>query len=184
MADSNITKRALATALKQLMKEMPFEKITISDICEKCDMNRKSFYYHFKDKYDLTNWIFDTEFLAVVVKKEYKNRWDKIDDICRYFYENHSFYSKVLNVTGQNSLADHMRELFIPVIYDIFQEESVSVRMRNFQIAFFSDALVMAFQRWLTDKNPLPPEEFIEQSQLCLELIQTKLKELEKDKRL
>lgn len=184
MADSNITKRALAAALKALMKEMPFEKITISDICEKCNMNRKSFYYHFKDKYDLVNWIFDTEFLAVAVKKEYINRWDKINDLCQYFYANHNFYSKVLNVTGQNSLSDHMKELFIPVIFDAFQEEAVSPKMRNFQIAFFSDALTLAFQRWLTDKNPLSAEEFVEQSQLCLEMIQMKLQELERDKRL
>ena len=53
MADSNITKKALAAALKELMEEMPFEKIGIGDICERCGMHRKSFYYHFKDKYDL-----------------------------------------------------------------------------------------------------------------------------------
>ena len=53
MADSNITKKALASALKELMETVPFSKISIGDICEKCDMNRKSFYYHFKDKYDL-----------------------------------------------------------------------------------------------------------------------------------
>ena len=45
-------------ALKGLMAEMPFEKINVSQICERCGMNRKSFYYHFKDKYDLVNWIF------------------------------------------------------------------------------------------------------------------------------
>ena len=49
MADSNITKRALASALKELMESTPFTKITVSDICAKCNMNRKSFYYHFKD---------------------------------------------------------------------------------------------------------------------------------------
>ena len=38
MADSNMTKRALAAALKELMGEMPFAKITVADICEKCDM--------------------------------------------------------------------------------------------------------------------------------------------------
>ena len=27
-------------------------------------MNRKSFYYHFKDKFDLVNWIFDVEYLS------------------------------------------------------------------------------------------------------------------------
>ncbi len=50
MTDSNITKKALAAALKDLMKTTSFEKISIQDICEKCHMNRKSFYYHFKDK--------------------------------------------------------------------------------------------------------------------------------------
>ena len=46
MADSNITKNALANALKSLLEEMPFQKISVSDICARCDMNRKSFYYH------------------------------------------------------------------------------------------------------------------------------------------
>lgn len=66
MADSNITKRALATSLKELMAEQPFDKINVAQICERCNMNRKSFYYHFKDKYDLVNWIFDTEFLELL----------------------------------------------------------------------------------------------------------------------
>ena len=58
MADSNVTKRALAEGLKQLMERRPFAKISVGDICESCNMNRKSFYYHFRDKYDLVNWIF------------------------------------------------------------------------------------------------------------------------------
>ena len=39
MADSGITKKALAEALKQLMEEMPFAKISVADICEKCEGN-------------------------------------------------------------------------------------------------------------------------------------------------
>lgn len=49
MADSYITKRALATSLRELMQEQPFDKISVSQICDGCGMNRKSFYYHFKD---------------------------------------------------------------------------------------------------------------------------------------
>lgn len=36
MADSNITKHALAAALRDLMAEMPFEKINVAQICERC----------------------------------------------------------------------------------------------------------------------------------------------------
>lgn len=57
---------ALATAMKQLMAKEPFSKISVGDICQVCQMNRKSFYYHFRDKYDLVNWIFQTEFLTAV----------------------------------------------------------------------------------------------------------------------
>ena len=32
MADSNITKRALAAALKEVMEQKPFAKINVSDI--------------------------------------------------------------------------------------------------------------------------------------------------------
>ena len=49
MADSNLTKRAFASALKAIMSEKPFEKISVGDICERCDMNRKSFHNHFRD---------------------------------------------------------------------------------------------------------------------------------------
>ena len=58
MADSNIAKNALAASMKKLMSKNPFSKISVGDICEDCGMNRKSFYYHFRDKYDLVNWIF------------------------------------------------------------------------------------------------------------------------------
>ena len=50
MADSNSTKSALADAMKKLMVRKSFAKISISDLCEECGLNRKSFYYHFKDK--------------------------------------------------------------------------------------------------------------------------------------
>ena len=104
MADSNITKHALATALRELMTELPFEKINVAHICERCGMNCKSFYYHFKDKYDLVNWIFDTEIIFLVrdedLETSYEKHWEFIEKICFYFYENHAFYRKALQIQG------------------------------------------------------------------------------------
>ena len=76
MPDSNITKKALAQSLKELMAKRPFSKIGVADICENCGMSRKSFYYHFKDKYDLVHWIFDVEFLQSIRGKEQESSWE------------------------------------------------------------------------------------------------------------
>ena len=53
---SQTTKRALEASLKNLLLKKPLTKITINDIAEDCEINRMTFYYHFKDIYDLVEW--------------------------------------------------------------------------------------------------------------------------------
>ena len=53
---SQITKRALEASLKNLLLKKPLNKITVNDITEDCGINRMTFYYHFKDIYDLVEW--------------------------------------------------------------------------------------------------------------------------------
>lgn len=47
------TKKALAASLKKFLAEKPLSKVTVTDITEDCEVNRQTFYYHFKDIYDL-----------------------------------------------------------------------------------------------------------------------------------
>ena len=54
---------------KDLLKEKPFNKITVNDIANKCDINRQTFYYHFKDIYDLLEWIFANEVVEKIEKE-------------------------------------------------------------------------------------------------------------------
>lgn len=171
MADSNITKKALASALKILMQQKPFDKISVGDICEQCDMNRKSFYYHFRDKYDLVNWIFDTEFITASAKNQCIEPWEWYTNICKYFYENKSFYRKALKITGQNSFCDHFRETLFAVISNRFEEITGYKNVHQFQCSFFTDAIVMAVQRWLIEDTEMSDVEFIEQTRQCVELV-------------
>ena len=165
MADSNITKRALASALKELMREQPFAKISISDICDRCDMNRKSFYYHFKDKYDLFNWCFDTEFIECVNpsagQSEMDERWELLERACAYFYENREIYRNALKVKGQNCFSDHLREFCFPILKARITELAGTELADDFAANFFADAALCAIARWLMDRECTPPEEFV-----------------------
>lgn len=51
------TKQALKDSLLELLKEKPISKVTVSAICEKADINRSSFYLHYRDAYDLMERI-------------------------------------------------------------------------------------------------------------------------------
>ncbi|MCD7750172.1 MAG: TetR/AcrR family transcriptional regulator C-terminal domain-containing protein [Lachnospiraceae bacterium] len=161
MADSNITKKALAQALRELMDETPFEKINVAQICEKCGMNRKSFYYHFKDKYDLVNWIFDTDFIKLMSDRTPDDEWDFIEHLCRYFYDNRSFYRRALMVRGQNSFSEHFREFIYSLLKDRMQAVSGRDDIHPMCIDFMTDAFECALMRWLTDKSRMPADQFI-----------------------
>lgn len=165
MADSNITKRALATALRELMEEVPFDKIQVAHICERCAMNRKSFYYHFKDKYDLVNWIFDTEIIPFIRRncdaQQYDQRVELLLEICRYFYENRSFYRKALKIQGQNSFSEHFREYIRPILKLRLTRLIGDTAYDEFTLNFLADAVVCSLERWLLDKNCMPPEQMV-----------------------
>lgn len=164
MATSKITKQALSTALKELMEEIPFDKIHIADICNRCGMNRKSFYYHFKDKYDLLNWIFDTEFSSFTKDlsqaEELNDHIDALQNIFNYFYENRDFYRMALQTEGQNSFPEHFKEFVTPVL-----KQQIEYLFGNsddeFTLHFFTDAAIGTMERWLLDKNCMPPDEFL-----------------------
>lgn len=165
MADSNITKKALSSAFKRLLEEKPFAKISVGDICEKCEMNRKSFYYHFQDKYDLVNWIFDTEFLSSA--SESVTGQDLLNSLCIYFYENRIFYRRVFSVEGQNSFADYFREIIISVLKNYLHGISGAANP-DFFVEFYADAFVCSFKKWLLAENCAPAQEYAAGLKSCI----------------
>jgi len=163
MADANITKKALADSLKKLMKEKPFEKISVIDICEGCGMNRKSFYYHFKDKYDLVNWIFYTDFIFTVSGQHFDSGWDLLTATVEMFNRDRSFYRCALEIEGQNSFRDYFFESTLP-IFELFmpRDESETEEERMISIRYLSAAFLTILHEWLVEGKKQTSREFID----------------------
>lgn len=162
MADSNSTKSALADAMKKLMVCKSFAKISISDLCEECGLNRKSFYYHFKDKYDLVNWIFYVDFLTNMGGKNFENEWDVLVAVCNIFYHNKAFYQSALRIEGQNSFRDYFYEMLEPVMA-FFVQDLFQVQNQKLFVTFFCDAFLTVVLRWFSMESELEPETFVEE---------------------
>lgn len=46
----------LFSSLKQLGSDVTFDKVTVKQICETAGVSKRTFYNHFRDKYDLAAW--------------------------------------------------------------------------------------------------------------------------------
>ena len=55
---SERTKRLIGETMKRLMETKSVEKIRVTELCRAAGIERPTFYYYFKDKYDLLAWIF------------------------------------------------------------------------------------------------------------------------------
>lgn len=162
MADSNITKNALAVSMKKLMEKKPFSKISVGDICEDCGMNRKSFYYHFRDKYDLVNWIFYVDFIERMEWSSCRNEWDMLEALCSRFYRERLFYQNALQVEGQNSFREYFCGMLRPVLILLTQNLVEEGRKKEFYIAFLCEGVLGELVYWLREGSKITPEEFVE----------------------
>lgn len=113
MANSDFTKFMIARGLKQLLETNSFLDISVGDIAQHCKISRNTFYYHFRDKYDVISWIFYTEITPLIGDTISMDQWGSgMRALCRYMQENKSFYMNVLQFEGQNSFADCLMDFY------------------------------------------------------------------------
>ena len=55
------TKRTIQITFLQLLEKQSMDKVTVRDIVEECGINRNTFYYYYKDIYDLLEDVFKEE---------------------------------------------------------------------------------------------------------------------------
>lgn len=109
MASNDITKDMLASGLKMLLGSMPLSRISVQDITSYCNVSRNTFYYHFRDKYDLVNWAFSEDMLKNVnTFSDPSKLTESFVAVCQCMYEKRTFYLACFQYVGQNSLYEHL----------------------------------------------------------------------------
>lgn len=163
------TKRALAAALKKLMEQKPLSKITVSEIIASCGVNRKTFYYHFTDIYDLLKWMLEQEAIEVV------KQFDLLVD-CReavlfimdYVGKNKHLLRCAYDSVGRDELRQFFHRDFQGIsenlIEDIAQRLGLRVNeeFKKFLAHFYVEAVAGLLIGEFTGKENHDPEKVVE----------------------
>ena len=163
MSESLITKKAIATALKSLILEKPFDKISIADLTKACGLNRQTFYYHFQDKYELLTWIYYTEGFAFVVEDITFENWDqKILLLLNIMKKDQTFYCHTIKQDSRYFM-DYLLEitatLFTEAINALDTQHKVQAQQKQFFSEFYAYGICGVIRSWVQSNMKQPPEE-------------------------
>lgn len=160
------TKRQFADAILNLSEFMPLQKIRVADICEKCGLKRQSFYYHFKDKYDLIAWMFVREFDTVAAEQKVLNSEEMIFQMNKRIEKHKKFYKAAYLDTSQNSLSDYMVRMYIDMeekaLCEYLHTDTLDAELM-YDIKCYSYACIIHSKYWLTDEEKMTAEYFAKQ---------------------
>ncbi len=111
------TEDRLCKALKTLMATEPLDTITVKRLSQMCGINRQTFYYHYRDIYDLLTSIFLNE--RVEGLEQCTSIKEVISLLLEYIENNASFITNILNSAG--------RDLFKEFIYNVGKQSEADV---------------------------------------------------------
>lgn len=140
------TKKAIAYTFKDLLEEKPFNKITVNDIANKCDINRQTFYYHFQDIRDLVEWICIDEVDNILEKKDGCKKWeDKFLLIFKIMEKEKNFVKNIYHSVSVEVLRSSLYRLVYPIIYSEIIEKSKGKNLREEDKKFITDFYKYSF---------------------------------------
>jgi len=172
------TRKQLWEALIALIQEKDYSGITIQDIADRANVNRVTFYLHYRDKQDLLVKSVEVIFEELAAKTAPLTgeafRLDVPPEgmtlVYRYIAENAGFFRIILGENG------------IPFVVDRFRRYLAGLTMQRFRMVmppenpgripleivaeYAAGSIIGLITWWLENDMPIPPEEFAHQTLL------------------
>lgn len=146
------SKKMIRESLYDLMKEKPLNKISVTEICQRADVNRSTFYAYYTDIYDLHQQIIKEFFSlqksviknikqAIIVKNSmeeitYTDFYKIILNYLKTVSDNVDLYKFIFNQNADNSVHASFGKVTFHTIKDVLSPLIEESRNEEFKKAF------------------------------------------------
>lgn len=160
------TKYAMEDSLKKLLQKKPLDKITISDITDDCGISRMTFYYHFKDIYDLVDWVCLNEVQHALNCLRIFSTWQKgFLEVFKAVQNSKSFFLNVYSCLGLEKIQDYLYNLTYQILIKIVSEKSAGLKIteddKKFVADYFKFVMVGLVLQWIKTGMKENPEDIV-----------------------
>lgn len=158
------TKKLLRQALTRLMQQKDFKSITVTDVVREADINRGTFYAHYRDVYDLRERIeaeMIADFRGMIAglrPSETASLQPVLSRAVDYLEENREIVTALTQVSG----GDGFGKKLIGVLEECRLEGMPFRSVEDVYVArFLATGLVGMLEKWITESQPIPKNEMI-----------------------
>lgn len=162
------TKKMFKEALKELMlKHKDYMEITVKELCDKAELNRRTFYLHYEYIDDVLLEIqedFSKEFYEAT--KQYDHIRD-IEPVVRVFFDIHDknpIYEKIILSPAE----DYLREIMRSKTVSVLDENDNLKGIRHFDMLtqnvieqFYHMTVVSAYREWARQRKIISKDEIV-----------------------
>ena len=161
------TEEAIKRTFKEMLLEMPYEKITIKELCDRAIINRKTFYLHYNSIEDVLEEFQEEQ------SCEYFDRikdFDHIKDVDRliktffYFSEEQGKFYELIHC---NSHYDYIHTRQTNKISVKSQDNFKSIRKfdenkQSIILSYITNSMIGIYRQWINDGKKIPIDEIID----------------------
>lgn len=171
------TRNAIKDAFTELIDEIGFDAVTVRNLTEKANINRSTFYLHYRDKYDLLEKSEEeiikkieeiSENVSKLTPKELNKLYSGnkpfpfVVKLAEYFQGNAQFLKVILGPKGDSSFQDRIKKIIeknmVENIISKFEGEKFLVPI-DVLVAYIISAHFGVILHWLNTGMKQSPEE-------------------------
>lgn len=163
---SDATKVAMSNALKEQLKKKKLSKITINDIASACNISRMTFYYHFQDIYDLTEWTLEEAAGRAIDENRTYDSWQYgFEDLLEELQGNQVLILNIYRSMDRERIERYLLKKAESLLMPVVEQEShglpVNEENKRRVAIFYSYAFLGVLMEWIGKGMAAPPREVV-----------------------
>lgn len=161
------TKKAFQTALLKLLTEKELRDISIRQLCDKADLSRMAFYYHYSDIFELyeeTENSFISEFKRIYNTAENHIYTENSIELMNFFRENAiatRYFATKSKTQFHTVFAKALEEQFTEIVKYEMQLSELTEHI-SYMVTYHSSGIYAVYIKWITDNFTWPETKLLE----------------------